>query len=189
MEEKLNTLYKECTKELKEIGLDFEDEEKYGTIDIKFAKRNAKRYGCCKQENPDKETKYWKNKKIQYKKFNTHHIEISRWVMDLNNEIIKNTIIHELIHCIPNCSNHGKDFKFYAKLVNDNLGYNITRVGNKENDYKNSGLEFCENEKKLNYNYKIVCKNCGQTYFRQRMKKGFLKKYLCGICKRRFKNY
>lgn len=51
MEEKLIRLYQECLKELKLIDLDFEDTKKYGKIDIKIAKRNAKRYGCCKQEN------------------------------------------------------------------------------------------------------------------------------------------
>lgn len=189
MEEKLNILYEECLKELKQINLDFKDEEKYGIIDIKFSKRNAKRYGCCKQECPDKKTKYLKNRKIYYKKFNIHHIEISKWVMDLNDEIIKNTIIHELIHCIPNCNNHGKDFKFYAKFVNNNLGYNITRVGNKENDYKNSGIEFTEKEKIPNYKYKIICKNCGQIYYRQKMKKNFFTKYLCGKCRRKITNF
>ena len=38
--------------------------------------------------------------------------------------IIKNTIIHELIHCLPKCTNHGKEFKKYAKIINEKLGYN-----------------------------------------------------------------
>lgn len=189
MEEKLNELYKECLKELKLINLDFENTEKIGKIDIKIAKRNAKRYGCCKQEEPNIKTLYWQNGKAKYKKFNIHHIEISRWLMQLNDEIIKNTIIHELIHCLPDCNNHGKSFKYYAKLVKDNLGYNITRLGNKEEDYKASGIEFKVKEKKIKYNYKIVCKKCGQTYFRQRLKKYFNKRYVCGKCKRKIRNF
>ena len=104
--------------------------------------------------------------------------------MDLNEDIIKNTIIHELIHCIPDCNNHGKEFKRYAKLVNDKLGYNITRVGNKKEDYRKSGQVLQENDSKNRY--QIICEKCGQTYYRQRIAKNFTKKYLCGICKGRF---
>ena len=76
MEEKLEQLYKECLEELKKVGLDLENEKEYGKIDIKIAKRNAKRYGCCKQEAPDKSSEFWQNGKLQYGKFNIHHIEI-----------------------------------------------------------------------------------------------------------------
>ena len=124
MEEKLKKLYNECKIELNNIGIDL-SEENIGQIDIKFAKRKTKRYGCCRQEEPDKKTAYRKNRKLYYKKFNKHHIEISKWLMGLNDEIIKNTIIHEIIHCLPDCNNHGKQFKMYAKLINEQLGYNI----------------------------------------------------------------
>ena len=114
MEEKLNKLYKECIEELKSIGIDID----IRTIEIQISKRNNKRYGCCKQEDPDKNTKYYEkigNKRyLRYAKFNKHIIEISKWVMELNDDIIKNTIIHELIHCMPDCNNHGKEFKKYA---------------------------------------------------------------------------
>ena len=64
VEEKLFNLFEECKSELKNIGIDVYDEKKYGKIDIKFSKRNAKRYGCCKQENPDIRTLYRKKRKI-----------------------------------------------------------------------------------------------------------------------------
>ncbi len=105
--------------------------------------------------------------------------------MNLNDDIIKNTIIHELIHCLPKCTNHGDDFKKYAKIVNDNLGYNISRVGNKKEDYDNSNLEYEEIE---NYKYKIICKDCGQFFFRKRLNKNFVKKYRCGKCNRKVEN-
>ena len=56
MEEKLNTLYEECIKELSSIGINL-DEKKIGKINIGLAKRSTKRYGCCKQEDPDKRYK------------------------------------------------------------------------------------------------------------------------------------
>ena len=101
--------------------------------------------------------------------------------MELDENIIKNTIIHELIHCLPKCGNHGYEFKKYANLINIKLGYNISRLGNKEEDYKNSNKEFNE---EIIYNYKVECQNCGQIFFRKRLDKNFGKIYRCAKCKR-----
>lgn len=184
MEEKLNILFRNCQEELKNIGIDTLDEKNVGKIDISLSKRDNKRYGCCKQEEPDKNYKTvtrkgWK-KIVRYEKFKKHHIEISKWVMSLDEEIIKNTIIHELIHCMPYCNNHGDRFKEYANLINNKLGYNISRVGNKKEDYEKSNVEY--NEKEL-YKYKIKCTICGQEFYRKRLNKNFTKKYRCGKCK------
>ena len=180
MEEKLKRLYTECISELESININLKEEE-IGKIDISISKRKTKRYGCCKQEEPDKSTAYRKKELIHYRKYNKHHIEISNWLMNLNDDIIKNTIIHEIIHCIPNCNNHGSEFKKYCRLINQKLGYKISRLGNKEEDYKNSNLEF---EKTLPiYKYEIRCKVCNQVYYRQRLVKNFCKKFRCGKCK------
>lgn len=48
--------------------------------------------------------------------------------MELEDDIIKNTIIHEIIHCMPYCSNHGEIFKKYAKHINSKLNYDIART-------------------------------------------------------------
>lgn len=181
MEEKLKTLYKECVEELKSIGINVEDEKDIGKIDISFSKRNNKRYGCCRQEKPDKLSVYKVKKRLYYKKYNLHHIEISKWVMQLRDDKIKNTIIHELIHCLPNCNNHGKEFKKYSKIINQNLGYNISRLGDKKQDFEESNLKFKD---ELNeYKYKIQCSSCNQIYYRKRLLKNFVKKYRCGRCK------
>jgi len=183
MEAKLNNLYEECVKELQSIGIYLSDEDKIGKITIKISNRRNKRYGCCKQEEPDKKSRYIENHRIKYAKFNKHIIEISLWVMELKDDIIKNTIIHEIIHCIPYCNNHGKTFKQYAKYINQKLGYNITRVGNRLEDCKNSNIEYNEEDK---YKYKIECKICRQTFYRQRLARNFVKKYRCGKCNGEF---
>lgn len=188
MEEKLNRLYKKCIEELKSIGIDVERQAR--ELDIKISKRNNKRYGVCKAENPDKSTMYietlGRHKIIKYGKYNVHHIEISPWVMELEESIIKNTIIHEIIHSLPYCNNHGKEFKKYAKYINQKLGYNISTLGNKKEDYEKSNIEY-KDEKR--YNYKIECEGCGQTIYRQRYNKGFTRKYRCGKCGGKFKIY
>lgn len=178
MKQKLEKLYKECIEELEKINIiDFND---IGEINIDFSKRKNKRYGCCKQEEPDKTTAYRKKGIVYYRKYNKHHIEISKWLMELNDDIIKNTIIHEIIHCFPDCNNHGKEFKRYSKLINDKLGYNISRLGNKKEDYEKSNLEFNEN---IKFKYQIICEKCQYIYYRQRMGKNFIKKYRCGKCR------
>lgn len=132
MEEKLNKLYLECITELKGIGIDIISHKEIGEIDITISKRNNKRYGVCKQDDPDKSTKYIevqrRHKMIKYGIYKKHHIEISPWVMELEDSIIKNTIMHEIIHCMPYSSNHGEPFKKYAKYINEKLGYDISRV-------------------------------------------------------------
>ena len=183
MQEKLEKVYRQCVEELKRIGIDINETKKIGTIDISISKRNNKRYGCCKQEEPDTKTKYiekvGRRKIIKYEKFNKHHIEISPWVLELDEEIIKNTIMHEIIHCLPNCNNHGEHFKKYAKYINDKLGYNISRVGNKKEDYQKSNIEYKEKEQ---FNYHIQCTNCGQSFYRKRLNRNFTRKYRCGKC-------
>lgn len=165
MQYKLLKLYKECIEELNSININVKENR---VIDIKINTRSKKRYGCCKKLSK-----------------NRFQIEVSEWVMDLNEDIIKNTIIHELIHCMPRCSNHGEVFKNYAKIVNEKLGYNISRVGNKKNDYEKSNKEYTE--KQVNYKYKVICDGCNQTFFRQRIIRSFTRKYRCGKCGGRFK--
>ena len=79
------------------VGIDILNEKYYGKIDVSISKRNNKRYGCCRQEEPDKRykaiTKRGRKKIIRYERFNRHHIEISKWVLELEDNIIKNTII------------------------------------------------------------------------------------------------
>lgn len=132
MEEKLEKLYLECTDELKTIGIDVTNSNNIGKIHIQISKRNNKRYGACKQEKPDKSTIYTqkigRRKLVKYWKYNEHYIELSPWVMKLNDDIIKNTIMHEIIHCMPYCNNHGEEFKKYAKYINSKLGYDVSRT-------------------------------------------------------------
>lgn len=187
-EQKLEQLYQKCLQELKNIGIDMQDKEKIGAIDIKISTKANKRYGCCKQEDPDENYKIIQkrgyHKSIRYEKFKNHHIEISSWVMQLNDNIAKNTILHELIHCIPYCNNHGAEFKKYANYINEKLGYQIKTRGNRKEDYQASNLIYQEDD---DYKYKIICENCKQEIYRKRFNKNLIKKYQCAKCKRKTK--
>ena len=175
---KLDELFKQCVNELKSIGIDVNKQE-IGSITVKISKRNNKRYGCCKQEDPDEKyktiEKIGKRKFVRYQRFNKHTIEISRWVFELNDVIIKNTIMHEIIHCFPYCNDHGKCFKQYAKYINQKLGYNISRLGNKKQDYEKSNLTYHDTK----YKYQIKCTKCGLTFYRNRLAKNFFLRSRC----------
>lgn len=130
--DRLQKLYNQCISELNSIGIDT-SEKMLGKVEIQVSKRNNKRYGCCKLECPDENYKVVKKvgrrRVVKYEKFNKHTIEVSKWVMELDEKVIKNTIMHEIIHCFPYCGNHGKYFKMYAEVINEKLGYGISRLG------------------------------------------------------------
>ena len=103
--------------------------------------------------------------------------------MQLDTSIIKNTIFHELIHCIPNCNNHGKEFKKYAEYIHQQLGYTINTTGNKKEDFARSNVAYQEEK---NNKYQIQCQTCGQVFFRKRICKNFVQKYRCAKCNGKF---
>ena len=183
MEEQLLEIYEKCLQELEQIGIKIKDNKQIGTVEIHLTNRSQKRYGVCKQLEPDMQTRYiekhGRKKIIKYARYKKHKIEISAWVMELDENIIKSTIIHEIIHCLPNCNNHGSEFKKYAKYINSKLGYDIKTTGNKKEDYQKSNIEY---EEKVEYKYKICCKICGQIFYRNRINKGFERKYRCSKC-------
>ena len=77
MQEKLEKLFNQCINELKSIGLNV-SKENVGDIKIQISKRNNKRYGCCKQEEPDERYKViqriGRRRIVKYEKFNKHTI-------------------------------------------------------------------------------------------------------------------
>ena len=76
----IKELFEDCKQELYNIGIDCEND---CDIDIGISKRNNKRYGCCKPEEPDKATKYYiyikrkRNKKF-VKKREREHVKIRK---------------------------------------------------------------------------------------------------------------
>ena len=91
---------------------------------------------------------------------NGYIIEVSKYLLKCNRELIKNVIAHELIHTVKGCFNHGYMFRAYARSLN-RLGYNV--------EVKNNDKQFGQN---IQYKYKLTCLKCGVVFYRHRLCKG-----------------
>lgn len=86
-------------------------------------------------------------------------IEINSRYLDVCTEnAIKNTIMHELIHSIQGCMNHGCKWKNIAHQVNSFYGYNVQRT----NSYKEYDSVYTPHA--LPYKYMIRCKHCNKIW-------------------------
>lgn len=103
---------------------------------------------------------------------------------------IHNTIMHEVLHTLPNCFNHGIFWKTAAQKVNYNYGFTISRLSYDAN------YACVEKEKNKNKPlYVIFCPSCNRVVGRyknqSKVYKAVLstqdspyirKKYRCGTC-------
>lgn len=98
---------------------------------------------------------------------------------DIDDQIALDTIMHELLHTVPGCFNHGEKWKVYAKYINQKLPqYNITRV------VKDGETGLTIEHKQPVYKYILRCTKCGQEIKRQKASKIITnyKRYRCGRC-------
>lgn len=134
---------------LKEVKEDFEILESLGysemkdrKVSVKFGKQ-AKALGYCKKTTRNK---------IPY-----YTIEINKEYLSVAPAAdVHNTIMHECIHCVDGCMNHGDKWKAVANKVNVKFEFTpITRTTN------------CpEYREVLNkkYKYFATCNTCNYTY-------------------------
>ena len=162
----------ECLTEMKAVGINVPNK-------IKFIvnTRAKSRFGQCSYDRIAK----------------AYTIDIN---VDLLNEkcpliSLKETLFHEIIHTLPNCMNHGSEFKRYASIVNRKYGTNVTRCSTTKEKY---GIEYAkeiaerdEKKKKPKVKYELFCENCGKVRasgMYQRMPKWYAhaERYHCSVC-------
>ena len=77
---------------------------------------------------------------------------------DVDDQAVKNTIAHELLHTVEGCMNHGQNFHRLARLVNARCpGYNIKSRTAAED----KGIQ-------MQYKYILRCTGCGAALGRHR---------------------
>lgn len=131
----LNTLMQECMKEMKAIGIPIRDEEvkEICSADINY-------WGICEDNRYLKE----------------YRILINNDLLDEKCPItvLKEIIIHELIHTCPRCMGHGKTFVKYAIMMDEAYHYHVL-------ESKDENSIFHPEKPIL---HRFICPNCGSTY-------------------------
>ena len=146
----------ECKKELDNLGIEYAN-----NISFTVNSRAKSRWGRCNKNRG------------------------GRYVIEINSELLnecnslrglKETILHEMIHTVSGCMNHGDKWKRLADKVNRRYGYAIKRTNSPED----KGL--CDEairernetrQQKLDAmpTYRVVCEQCGHEYIRHKMSK------------------
>ena len=97
---------------------------------------------------------------------------------DVEEQAIKNTIAHELLHTVEGCMNHGRYWHKLANLVNQRCpGYHVKGRTSAED----KGIQ-------ISYKYLLRCTSCNTTVGRHR-KSRFVEHpelYLCSRCSGKF---
>jgi len=150
---KVRPLYKklieECICELTQIGVNFSNS-------ICFEESDAyRRYGVCIKESN-------RNPGFDFT------IRINKWIDETNTKDIKEVIVHELLHTVNFLDKHTGEWKRLAKLVKEELGYNIERTTSIPLNYPKDGLNT------------YMCPSCKKTFY---MKNRSRRSYYCVNCK------
>lgn len=99
----------------------------------------------------------------------------SRLLQDgVDDDALKTTIMHELLHTVDGCYNHGAKWKALAEDVHEHYGYKIKRTA----DFKDEGVEEIEPK------FIIQCKKCGVQVKRYKNSRAIQRyyQYKCANC-------
>lgn len=149
-----------CKNLLRDIDIAFDED---ATIEINT--RAKRRWGQCRHRS-------WGNS-----------INISSILADerVPVESLRKVILHELLHTVNGCQNHGYLWQRFAGMVNHAYGYAISRTDSEDSLSIPNELRISNT---MEYKYILVCENCGQEI--KRMKASRLTKYphlyRCGKC-------
>lgn len=95
----------------------------------------------------------------------SYTIKISKTLLDDNAPVkaLKETILHELIHAVDGCLNHGYEWTRLVRKVNTAYGYDIQQTAG----YASKGFD--SDPMDAQYKYRLTCEGCGHTYRYARM--------------------
>ena len=96
------------------------------------------------------------------RKEDSHYITLNKKLIQANVEGALETLIHEVLHTVKGCMNHGEMWKSLAKKVNMAYGTNISRATSAA---ENGTQEFILATSK----YVMECDRCGHGLGRDRM--------------------
>ena len=149
----LKMVANECMTMLDEIGIEYGNVTRW-----EINTRAIKRWGQCRKTNGN------------------YTISIASKLLEDNvdNKALETTVLHELLHTVNGCMNHGHNWQNVANKVNSRYGYNIKRTTSSEE----KGIE------RTPYTYMVKCKDCGCEIGRYKMSNVIQRpqNYRCGCC-------
>ena len=160
----LNEYAELCKQILDDCGIQYAD------CPVKASKRMTMSWGNCNLK-----------RRGGVKSFEIHinHILLDDSVSDKS---LENTILHELLHTVKGCQNHGTKWTHYADIVNRKYGYEIQRV---DGDVDDASIALAKAQMRNSYKYKVFCPTCGAKWLYSRKTKTVSHPdwYRCGRCK------
>ena len=151
----LDNMLQIAIKQVEDLGIEFK-----GKIVPKIRIYKATSYfGLCRDRGRD----------IGYE------ITISEYHLKSHKHEVMDTMVHEVLHVAKGTNGHCSRWNKYVNMVNSKYGYNISRVGTKED-----GRIFKEVVPK----YIVRCKSCGTVFKRMRKSNmvSYPFMYICGEC-------
>lgn len=160
----LQKLFSECLSDLSAIGI------MPGNItEVKANTRAKKRWGQARRDPVA----------------GSYSISIAQRLLEdsLPDWPVKNTLMHEILHCVDGCWSHKGKWKMLAEKCNRELGTRIVRCS----DY--SDVVPRTNDVVPSRQYAVQCTGCGKTVYRVTRSKVIMhpERYRCGSCGGRLK--
>ena len=115
----INMMLAECIELMKELGVPISNSICPEVILV----GTHSYYGRCSSKDSLK----------RYTEFD-YYIEISGHTLQNTEKSLRNTLIHELIHTVPDGMCHTGEWKKWAKYVSEKTGYNIKRLDGDETE-------------------------------------------------------
>lgn len=165
------TMFKEDLEKAKQQLIDLGYDISQNKYDLTFNLNGYKTVGRCKR-------------------FSNTYFLISineKYINVLDRSSIQNTIMHELIHSLKGCMNHGTQWQMIAQRVNYKYNYHISRLTSKED---HSIIKSFKVENNC-FKYKVICSHCNNEIFYHKANKlitllknnTYKKTFRCGKCK------
>jgi hypothetical protein len=136
---------------------------------------------CIQDVKLTNATSYWANIKKHKDYFNHFTIRLSKSInkipqYDLGIRCLEESIIHEYIHTLKGCWNHGDKFKYWCNIINRMYGYNL-KATTLASEYGLSTSKITEQSK-----YTMKCEKCGHTYSYMKKPHYPVSNYFCTKC-------
>lgn len=123
---RINRMLVESIVLMKELGVPISDSI---CPEVRLVGSHCKYGRCCREGSLKRYTEY------------DYYIEISEHTLQNAEKSLRNTLIHELIHTVPNGMCHTGEWKKWAKYVSTKTNYNIKRLDGDETEEDLKRLE------------------------------------------------